>query len=243
MIAASRGLWEHALPWMIGNSVLPSARLYNNCSANQTGAAQAQGFLMQHLHPIHEDEMVAVFLATEIASSRFSSAILAILQRDRQERQIIDQPDFANQVDTAYRRHVLSEWRGYRRDADVFKGFPTNVRWYRALATMADLEQLRYINDAYWIELSGGSRLVMDAVARIRHGIEAFWVSNAGVWFMAKALCAGAVFPELILVGKDERSRLVVPEGHVRLTAYLLRPDCTPSTVPVLVGYSPHLDK
>jgi hypothetical protein len=60
---------------------------------------------------------------------------------------------------------------------------------------------------------------------------------------MADALCAGAVFPELILVGKSERSPLVVLEGHVRLTAYLLRPDCVPTTVPVLVGYSPHLEK
>ncbi len=198
---------------------------------------------MQHLHPISEDEMVAVFLATEIASSRFGPTIVAILHRDGQDRQIIDQPDFANPVDTAYRRQVLSEWRGYQRDADVFKSFPADVKWFRALATMADLEKLRYINDDYWIELSGGSRLATDAVARIRHGIEAFGVSNAGLWFMADALCAGAVFPELILVGKDERSPLVVLEGHVRLTTYLLRPDCAPTTVPVLVGYSPHMEK
>jgi hypothetical protein len=29
----------------------------------------------------------------------------------------------------------------------------------------------------------------------------------------------------------------------VRLTAYCLRPDCTPDTLPVLVGYAPHMDK
>src|SRR5262245_30325420 len=109
---------------------------------------------MQHLHRISEDEMVAVFLATEIASSRFGPSILAMLRRDGQKRQIIDQPDFANPLDTAYRRQALCEWRGYGRDADVFKDFPADVQWYRALATMTDLRQVRYINDDYWIELS-----------------------------------------------------------------------------------------
>jgi hypothetical protein len=198
---------------------------------------------VQHLHPISEDEMVAIFLKTEIASSRFGPAILAILNRDGQERQIIDQPDLANPAANAYRRQLLGEWRGYQRNADVFKGFPADVRWYRGLATLADLEQLRYINDDYWIELSGGSRLAIDAIARIRHGIEAFGVSNAGFWYMADALCAGAMFPELILVGKDERSPLVVLEGHVRLTAYLLRPNCAPTTVSVLVGFAPQMVK
>jgi hypothetical protein len=199
--------------------------------------------VMQHLQPISEDEMVVVFLRTEIASSRFSASILAILDRARQGRQIIDEPDLANPADNAYRRQVLGEWRGYRRDADVFKDFPADVRWYRALALQADLASVHYINDDYWIALSGGSRLVSDAVERIRQGIEAFKISNAGFWYMADSLCAGAVFPELILVGQDERSPLVVLEGHVRLTAYVLRPECAPASVPVLVGYAPQMAK
>ena len=198
---------------------------------------------MQHLHLISEDEMVAVFLKTEIASARFGATILAILNRDARERQIIDQPDLANPADNAYRRQVLGEWRGYQRDANVFKDFPADVRWYRAQATKEELAQVQYINYDYWIELSGGSRLVTDAVARIRQGIEVFRVSNAGFWYMAEALCAGAEFPELILVGRDERSPLVVLEGHVRLTAYLLRPECAPDVVPVLVGYAPQMAK
>jgi hypothetical protein len=41
---------------------------------------------MQHLHAIGEDEMVAVFLQTEVASTRFASTILAILRRDGRAR-------------------------------------------------------------------------------------------------------------------------------------------------------------
>jgi hypothetical protein len=193
---------------------------------------------MQHLHAIGEDEMVAVFLQTEVASTRFAPTILAILLRDGRERRIIDQPDLSNAADNAYRRHVLGEYRGYRRDADVFKDFPADVRWYRASATKEDLARVRHINDDFWTALSGGSRLVTDAVARIRQGIEVFGVSNGGFWYMADALAKGASFPELILVGADEHAPLVLLEGHVRLTAYFLQPDCIPPSLPVIVGYA-----
>ena len=90
----------------------------------------------------------------------------------------------------------------------------------------------------YWTALSGGSRLVTDAVARIRQGIEVFGVGNGGFWYMADALIKGASFPELILVGTDEHAPLVLLEGHVRLTTYFLRPDCIPQSLPVIVGYA-----
>jgi hypothetical protein len=198
---------------------------------------------MQHIEPISEDEMVAVFLKTEIASTRFSRDILAILIRDGCPRSIIEQPNPTDPRENAYRRRVLGEWRGYGRDADVFTHFPPDVRWYRAAITKAEVAALRYINDDYWTELSGGSRLAVDAATRIRQGIEAFGVGNGGFWWMAEALCAGATFPELILIGKDECSPLVVLEGHVRLTAYCLHPDRTPDPLPVLVGYAPQMDK
>lgn len=198
---------------------------------------------MRHLHAITEDEMVAVFLQTEVASSRFASSLLALLERDGQDRQLLDHPDIANAAENTYRRRVLGEHRGYRRNADVFTGFPEDVRWYRALATPADLARVRYINYDYWIELSGGSRLATDAAARIHRGIEVFGVGNGGFWYMADALKAGATFPELILVGPDERSPLVLLEGHVRLTAYFLRPEYIPDAQPVLVGYAKNMDK
>jgi hypothetical protein len=198
---------------------------------------------MRHLGAISEAEMVAVFLRTEIASPRFRPTILAILRRGGIDRRIIDQPDVSDAADNAARGWVLGEYRGYGRDGDVFKDFPAAVRWYRAVATGAELADVRYINDDYWTELSGGSRRVSDAAERIRQGIEVFGVGNGGFWYMADALQAGASFPELILVGTDEHSPLTLLEGHVRLTAYCLCPDCMPEELPVLVGYAPDMAK
>lgn len=182
--------------------------------------------------------MVAVFLRTELASYRFGSAIAAMLDRDGRDRRLIEQSDLSSAGENAYRRHLLGEHRGYRRNADVFTAFPADARWYRALITKEELARVRYIDDDYWIELSGGSRLATEAAARIRQGIEAYGVGNGGFWYLADALAAGASFPELILVGRDEYAPLILLEGHVRLTAYFLRPEYIPATLPVLVGYA-----
>jgi hypothetical protein len=198
---------------------------------------------MHDLCTISEDEMVTVFLQTEIASTRFDARILAILQRDGRDRRVIDRPNLDDADENAYRALVLGEHRGYRRDADVFTGMPDDVRWFRARLTREELAQVRYIDYDYWTELSGGTRRVADGAARVRRGIEAFGVGNGAYWYLADALRTGATFPEPILVGTDEQSPLVVLEGHVRLTAYLLRPEYLPATLPILVGLSPQMDK
>ena len=72
---------------------------------------------------------------------------------------------------------------------------------------------------------------------------EAFHGGNGGFWYLADALCGGAVFPELILVGQRKGGPLVILEGHVRATAYLLRPECLPAALPVLIGYAPRMEK
>ena len=198
---------------------------------------------MQHLHPIPEEEMVVTFLRAELASPRFEQAILAILKRDGRDRTIIDHPALTDPDDSRYRARVLAEHRGYGRDEDVFESVPPDVRWYRARATKADLAHVRYIEYDYWTELSGGSRLAVDAAERIRQGIEAFRVGNGAYWYLAEALKGGVTFPELILVGADERGPHVLLEGHVRLTAYFLAPECIPPLLPVIVGYAPGLDQ
>ena len=56
---------------------------------------------------------------------------------------------------------------------------------------------------------------------------------------MARAVADGARFPPLILVTTGPSGGLVVLEGHVRLTAYMLCPDRLPPELEVLVGSSP----
>jgi hypothetical protein len=183
--------------------------------------------------------MVAAFLKAEIRSERFGAQIMALLGRDGVDARIVHEPDTDDGGENAYRIRLLGEFRGYRQDRDLFQGFPDDVSWHRALIHRAELARVRYIDYSYWNEISGGSRLPVDAAEKIRAGIVVFGQSTTGFLEMARALRNGAVFPELIFVGADPTSPLVVLEGHVRLTAYFLAPECIPTELDVLVGFSP----
>jgi hypothetical protein len=100
-----------------------------------------------------------------------------------------------------------------------------------------ELAEVRYIQYDYWDELSGGSRLAVDAAARIRAGVTPFGVPNNGKLEMAQAVASGAQFPPLILVTTDfGGDDLVLLEGHVRLTAFMLAHDQLPPELEILVG-------
>jgi hypothetical protein len=180
-----------------------------------------------------EAEMVACFLRGELSSERFGDGIRAALAAAGQPEALVTQPDILDDDANAARRAILATTRGFGEDRELFIDFPRRVRWVRALLTPAELARVRYIEYSYWRELSGGSRLPVDAARRIREGVEAFGVSNRRFTTAARAFADGAVFPSLILAG-PRRDRLVCLEGHLRLTAYALAG--FPCDVECLVG-------
>ncbi len=198
---------------------------------------------MHLLRAITEDEMVSVFLKTEINSVRFEQEILALLHRDKRDRSVIDMPALNDIQENTYRLQLLGDFRGYRRNAGMFIGFPDHVEWHRASLTPDELMQVRYIDYSYWNELSDGTRLPMVAAQTIRAGRVIYGQSTQGYLRLAEELCRGGQFPELILTAVSLSAPLVVMEGHVRLTTYALSFDCLPMTVEVIVGFSPDFSK
>jgi hypothetical protein len=90
------------------------------------------------------------------------------------------------------------------------------------------------------LHASGGTRLPLDAAARIRAGE----VPGSSVeWHeqIAARLRSKDPPPELIVASTPDLSRLVALEGHVRLTAYALFPDDLPEELPVYLGTSEHM--
>ncbi len=206
---------------------------------------------MRILRSGSEAEMIALFLSSEYPASRTHHYIQQILQREGWDPRIIEQPDLSDEQENAQRRRVLAAYRGYGQSADYFKqlpaevdyldyfaGFPSDVRWEWIMLSRQELEQVKYIEYDYWIELSGGSRLPRDAANTILAGRELFGVSNRTVLQMADAYRADARFPMLILVGKNREGPLVLLEGHMRLTAMFLARECLPAELEVLVGFS-----
>jgi hypothetical protein len=188
---------------------------------------------MKLIRPTTEADMIAVYLKAEISSERFGQLILDQLAQDGMKRRIVDAPDISNVDENVYRRHLLGAYRSY-----VFEELPAHIAWYRASLKREEVAQVRYINYDYWDELSRNTRLPGVAAQTIAAGIEIFEVSNEGFLRAAQALREGAHFLELILVGTSPTEVLTVYEGHGRLTAYMLAPECIPEELEVVVGFA-----
>lgn len=193
---------------------------------------------MRRLRPGSEAEMVALFLRSELPSERFGPGIRTMLERDGIPEHVVTTPDLGSGAENQVRMRLLTEHRGYGNRTEIFGDFPDDVRWQWMAITPAELAGVRFIDYSYWIELTGGSRLAVDAVPRIRAGVETFGVPNDGLLRLGKAVAAGTQFPPLILVTTGPGGILVVLEGHTRLTGYMLARDQLPPELEVLVGSS-----
>jgi hypothetical protein len=193
---------------------------------------------VRKVEDISEAEMIAIFLKTEIFSERFRQKLELHMQEEKIDRRIIERPDWRNASENALRRKLLGAYRGYEQNRDMFSGFPADVRWERARVSREELERIRYINWEYWLDLTDGTRMAIDGARNALAGKVVYDVSSDGLVCMAMALRQGAQFPPLILVTKDTEAHLVVLEGHARLTAYLISPECIPAELEVIIGYS-----
>ncbi len=129
---------------------------------------------MRRLRPGSEGKMVALFLRTELASDRFGAEIRALLERDSVTEHVVTAPDLGDEAENQVRLRLLTGQRGYGSRTGFFEGFPDHVRWQWMAITPAELAGVRYIDYSYWNELSGGSRLAVDAAPRIRAGMAPF---------------------------------------------------------------------
>ena len=196
---------------------------------------------MKKLDPISENEMIAVFLKTEIKSERWSNDILKLLDQDRVERKMIDYPNLLNDDENRYRKELLGAFRGYNKNRLLFEDFPEDIKWFRVLLSKDDIGEVKYMRYSYWNELSKQTRLPRVAAGEIKSGHEVFGVSNDGFWEAVVVMQNGVGFPEMILVAKNQSSDLVMLEGHKRITAFFLAPELIPNELEVIVGYSENM--
>ncbi|WP_270888796.1 hypothetical protein [Pedococcus sp. 5OH_020] len=188
--------------------------------------------------PLDEDEFVGVFLRGELESSRFGGAVRDALKARGLSEALVTQADLRDVRQNRWRRELLGTTRGYTAGTGLFDGFPSAVAWSRAVLAPADLAAVRYTDYSYWVELSAGTRLPVNAAAAVDAGRSVFGQSNEPFLAAASAVRSGLVLPEIIVVGPDSHD-LVVLEGHLRLTAYAL---CRfPTALTVVMGLSPEV--
>ena len=195
---------------------------------------------MRLLGPASEDDMVAIFLVAEITSDQYGPQIRQILAQLGQPRSVVDQPDTRDQAANVVRRRILASYRQYP-TGDVFTGMPADVRWHHAALTPAELATVRYIDDPYWTDFSGGTRLAADGARKLGPWqYQPPWTTHRRI---AEKLRYGKPPPPIILLGEPGLTNLVVIEGHKRLTVLLACRQLLPAELEVLLGITASHDK
>lgn len=191
---------------------------------------------MKILEQITEDDVIAEFLKSEINSKRFGKRIIKALKK--KSKSVITNPNPKNKKENRFRRNLFGQVRGFGRNKDLFENFPKDIKWFKAIIEKQELKRVKYINYSYWNELSNKTRLSSQAAKNIKAGIRIFGVRNDGFLEILSLIKKGRTFPFIIFVAKNKRSRIVVLEGHARLTAFFLEPKYIPEKMEIIVGYS-----
>jgi hypothetical protein len=176
-----------------------------------------------------EAEMVLAFLRAELDSPTYptsggGASVREWLAHRGYDASLVESGDPSNADENAKREIVLGDWRGYRRNAFLFTGFPDDVMWHWATLTAQELADARYTSFPPWPELSGGERCVAAGARDLAR--KAAFGSEAAVKILkvAEAIETRQVSREpLILVGpKNARVEdLVLVEGYKRATAHV----------------------
>jgi hypothetical protein len=125
---------------------------------------------------------------------------------------------------------VAERQRQWRERDGLFDGFADDVRWELVGLTREEVLSILYINWDWWLTVSKGTRLATVA-AEVQGRDEG-----------DRAIAAACeVNPPLIVVTDRGRSKLVLLEGHVRLTAYAAFPEYLPDELEVYLGASPRI--
>ncbi len=150
---------------------------------------------------------------------------------------IIDNPDRNSRQANQIRRELLRLIRGYGAGQFLFAGFPIDVTWRRVALEQEDLPKLKYTKCPPWVELSRGTRLVIEGATNIGSDTPA---EDAAVNIRAVAddLKRGKQYAELIGVD-GQNGEIILMEGHTRATAYAVAQ--LPDRIDCLVGSSPSM--
>jgi hypothetical protein len=143
----------------------------------------------------------------------------------------------------AYERAARDSSRDHHgwRTTGLFDCFPERLEWTRVAMAPNQILSTLYIDWSWWLELSGGSRRPLDAAARSRTGGAA--ADLALHRQIAARPGSNDPPPELIAVTNPTRDRIVLVDGHVRLTAYALFPELLPAELELFLGESAEIDR
>lgn len=189
-----------------------------------------------------EDEMIATFLRAEANSSRFRPELDQALERLGFTVALITSPDITDTAANEVRRQLLGTYRGWGQRESVFGGMPVgNIEWMWVELEESDLRERVFYIQYFWEELTHGSRRPSYVAEQIRSRDPKVLLD---VYLAILDDVRGGRMPaEPILLAEPGMKRLVILEGHLRITAYLVDPVAVSFPIHALVGVSPQMSE
>ena len=187
--------------------------------------------------------MVLAFLRGELESPRFGHETRLALEACG-GLGLVTAPDLESDDENAARRQALTMTKGWGTDTGLFKGFPADVSWSHGVLDTDELVRVRFIDYSYWVEISGGSRRPADVVRTLASDDLAPWVRQLGVdwcYDLAAVLRETHRMHPLVVVATPDLARIVVVEGHARLTGLYAADLAGDFEVVAYVGTSPSI--
>jgi len=188
---------------------------------------------MRDVEEITDDEMILAFIQAETNAPRWASRYRESGLRPDDSGPSAD-PHDAEQ--NQRRRAALAQARGYGQEMFLFRGLPSDTRWFRGVVTVDALGGFRHLNYPTFIQLTDGSRLVRDG-ASSGVTIDAEQLSGH-ISDLVQAVSEGERHPPLIAVAADLEDAPVILEGNKRASAYV-RALPSDEQIAVVVGVSP----
>ena len=179
---------------------------------------------MEILEGVSEDLMVLEFLKAEIKSKNpdhnIQEMIHCALRHLGKNEEII----FSGNIHDGQNeeRNKVLEYRGYRKDAGIFRNFPQKIQWYLVKLDKQDFKRIKYINQPKWNELSSNTRLLTEAAKKILNSDNKEKYQN--YFDGAEYLRNGNDFPLPIII--TDGQKMTILEGHNRLTIYAIEQHC-----------------
>ena len=184
--------------------------------------------------PCSEDEVILEWLRAEIQSDRFSVDLKRKMEELSIGVEVIEKADISNTTENQLRKQLM-EFRGYLSRTGLFESLPQNMVWTRLVVDSQTLiESVFYICYSYWEKISKGTRQAVNAARFIQSGKTAFDAPNDRFLKIAQDYATGKDMPKMILVG--DQNKVVVLEGHARLTGLALAGKAAPKEITVYLG-------
>jgi hypothetical protein len=196
---------------------------------------------MRAVRDATEAEVVATFLRGELDSARWTDSLRRFLREDGVDPRIVTDPDVDDADANAYRALLLERHRGWLSRRGLFGVLPQRIDWTLVALSPDEVLEIRYIDWDWWLRISDGTRDARVAAERLRRG-EVPGGDPESDREIAARLRSAQPPPELIAVSPPDRSKLVLLEGHVRLTAYALFPAYLPDELELFLGSSDEID-